>query len=163
MTETSGRPVRAAAERPPVDWLRRVSLGLSLLGMLVSGYLTWVKFSHTQALCTGVGGCEAVNNSAYSEIHGIPVAALGLGAYLLMALILAFESRGPGWEEYGRLAVFGLALTGTLYSAYLTYVELFVIFAVCPYCVTSALIVTGILILSVLRLMRGLPDGAAAG
>ena len=66
----------------------------------------------TAALCTGVGDCETVNNSVYSEINGIPIAVLSLGAYLVMAGLLALEDRVRA-QTYGPLAVFGLALTGT--------------------------------------------------
>ena len=154
-------PVRAGASGRAVSWAWRLSLALAVLGMLVSGYLTWIKVSNTQAFCSGVGDCEAVNSSAYSEIRGVPVAVLGFAAYLAIAALLAAEKRLAALREYAPLAIFGLALTGTLYSAYLTYVELFVIKAVCPYCVASALIITTVLILSILRLLRGLTSSDA--
>ncbi len=136
------------------DWWRWVSVALAALGALVSGYLTWIKVANAQAFCSNVGDCDAVNSSVYSELFGIPIALFGLGAYLAMAALLVLEDRVPLLREWGPLAVFGLALTGTLYSAYLTYVEFFVIYAVCPYCVASAVLITGILILAVLRLVR---------
>jgi uncharacterized membrane protein len=78
--------------------------------------------------------------------------------YLAIALLLALEDRAGALETYGPLAVFGLALTGTLYSAYLTYVELFVLHAVCPYCVVSAVLMTAIFILAVIRFRRPPPE-----
>ncbi len=148
------------ALKPRVDWLRWASLGLAAVGAMDSAYLTWIKLANTQALCTGVGDCETVNNSVYSEINGIPLAMLGLGMYLAVMLLLALEDR-VGWlETYGPQAVFGLALTGTLYSAYLTYLELFVIHAICPYCVVSAVVVTAILVLSIRRLRQAPRDEA---
>jgi uncharacterized membrane protein len=150
----------AAAFR--ADRWRWASVALALLGALDSAYLTWIKLANTRAFCSGVGDCDAVNSSVYSEVMGIPIALLGLGAYLAIAALLLLEDRLPLLEEYGPLAVFGLALTGTLYSAYLTYVELFVIYAVCPYCVVSALLITGIFILSIVRLLRGGLAGAPA-
>ncbi len=156
-------PVAMGARGGAVDWPWRLSLVLAVLGMLVSAYLTWIKFSNTQAFCSGVGDCEAVNSSSYSEVRGVPVAVLGFAAYLAIAGLLVAETRLPVLRENAPLAIFGLALTGTLYSAYLTYIELFVIKAVCPYCVASALIITAILILSVLRLLRGLNGGDDAG
>ncbi len=137
-----------------IDWLRWTSLGLAVLGALDASYLTYIKLAHVVALCRGVGDCESVNNSVYSQVYGFPIAILGLGAYLAIAAVLALEPRLPRLREYGPLAVFGLALTGTLYSAYLTYVELFVIHAVCPYCVASALFMVGLLVLALLRLAR---------
>jgi uncharacterized membrane protein len=144
------------------DRLRWTSIVFAVLGALDSAYLTWIKVANTRAFCSGVGDCDAVNSSVYSEVFGIPIALLGLGAYLAIAALLVLEERLPLLAEYGPLAVFGLALTGTLYSAYLTYVELFVIYAVCPYCVVSAILITGIFILSIVRLMRGGLAGAAA-
>jgi uncharacterized membrane protein len=143
------------------DWLRWTSLIFSLLGALDATYLSYIKLAHVQAVCRGVGDCETVNSSVYSEIYGIPIAILGLAAYVAVAALLILEPRLPALQDYAPLAVFGLALTGTLYSAYLTYVELFVIHAVCPYCVTSALLITVVLVLAVVRLVRGPLDGSA--
>jgi uncharacterized membrane protein len=144
----------------PRDRLREIGLVLAALGAVDALYLTWIKLAHVQALCTSAGGCETVNTSVYSEIRGVPIALFGLAAYLALVALFALETRLLVLQDYAPLAVFGLALTGTLYSAYLTYVELFVLHAVCPYCVTSALLITGIFILSVVRLARG-PLGAA--
>ena len=144
-----------APKSPASDRLRWTSLIFAGLGALVAGYLTYIKLAHVEAICRGVGDCEAVNSSIYSQISGIPIAALGLAAYLAILAIRTLDPRLPLLQDYGPLAIFGLALTGTLYSAYLTYVELFVIHAVCPYCVASAVLITGLLILSVVRLVRG--------
>jgi uncharacterized membrane protein len=142
-----------AVKTQPKDWLRWVSLGLTALGALDAGYLSYIKLAHVEAICRGVGDCEAVNSSVYAQIGGVPIALFGLAAYLAILALLVLESRVPILHDYARLAIFGLALTGTLYSAYLTYVELFVIHAICPFCVTSALLMTGLFILAVVRLV----------
>ena len=147
--------------RVTTDWLRVTSLVFAVLGVLDASYLTYIKLAHVTAICRGVGDCESVNTSVYSQVYGIPIALFGLGAYLALAVLLALEPRLPILQEYGPLAVFGLALTGTLYSAYLTYVELFVIHAICPYCVASALLITGLLVLALVRLVRGPLGGLA--
>lgn len=136
------------------DWPRGISLVLAILGLGVSLYLTWVKLAKATAFCGGVGECESVNNSPYSEIMGVPIAVLGAGAYLLIGLLLAFEHAHPQLRPIAPLAVFGLSLTGTLYSAYLTYIELFVLHAVCPYCVVSAILITALLGLALYRVLR---------
>jgi len=151
----------AVTRHPAQDRLRWASLILALLGALDASYLTYIKLAHVAALCRGVGDCESVNSSVYSQIYGIPIAILGLAAYLAVVALLALEPRSPLLQDYAPLAVFGLALTGTLYSAYLTYVELFVIHAVCPYCVASALLITGVFALAVVRLVRGPLAGVA--
>ncbi|MBM4422809.1 MAG: vitamin K epoxide reductase family protein [Chloroflexi bacterium] len=140
----------------PAVWLRRASAALAGLGLLVSLYLTWVKLANTSAFCGGVGDCESVNASRFSVIGGIPIALLGAGAYAAMLALHFMEGRGQFWRQWSPVGVFGLALFGTLYSAYLTYIELAVLHAVCPYCVVSAIAITLILVISVVRLWR--PD-----
>ena len=156
------RQTMRAAARPPApkpasarrDWLRWASLGLAVAGALDSAYLTWVKLAGLQAFCGESHACDTVQTSIYSEMWGIPIAVLGLGAFLVLAALLWLEPRAPALATWGPVAVFGMALTGTLYSAYLTYVELYILRAVCPYCVVSAVCITGILVLSVARLAR---------
>lgn len=134
--------------------LRRASVVLSIVGLLVSLYLTYFKINPSSALCTGAGDCEAVNASVYSEIAGIPVAVLGALAYAFLIGVLALEKKFSFLEEWGALVVFGTALAGTLYSAYLTYIEVAVIHKICPYCVVSAVVMTLIFIISAIRLRK---------
>ena len=115
------------------------------LGAAIAAYLTWVHYSGALALCAGAGGCQAVQASRFATVAGVPVALLGLGLYLAILLLALW--RGAGGHvpaEALTLAIFGLALAGLLYSAYLTYLEVFVIGAICPWCVASALLLAGI-------------------
>jgi uncharacterized membrane protein len=144
---------RAAPRRR--DWLRWGSLALAVVGAIDSAYLTWVKLAGLTPFCGSSHACDTVNTSIYSEFAGIPIAVLGLGAYLLLAGLLLLEDRLPVVSAWGPVTVFGLALTGSLYSVYLTYVELYILHAVCPYCVVSAVCIVGILVLAILRLVRG--------
>ncbi|MCC7361615.1 MAG: vitamin K epoxide reductase family protein [Anaerolineales bacterium] len=157
-TPSPARATLAAAFA--ADRARWLGVLLALLGAVDSVYLTYIKYANAPVFCSGVGDCESVNNSVYSQVGGVPIALFGLGAYLLIAALLSAENRLPVLRAYGPLAVFGLALTGTLYSAYLTYVELFILRAVCPYCVISAILITGIFILALVRLRRSLAVGA---
>jgi uncharacterized membrane protein len=134
------------------DRLRAWSIVLAGVGLLDSLYLTWIKLADQTVVCSNIGDCESVNNSPYSEIAGIPIAALGAGAYLCLLALSYLEIRMPGRRELWLMASFGIALAGTLYSAYLTYIELAVLRAVCPYCVLSAAAITMILIFVILRL-----------
>ncbi len=138
--------------------LRIVSLILAVLGLLDSIYLTWVKFSGKYALCGPIGNCESVNTSQYSEVFGIPIALLGAGAYLVVIISLSLESRGSFWAEYSPIIVFGISLIGVLYSIYLTYIEVAVLIAICPYCVISAIILVLLLVLSSIRLWQSLGE-----
>lgn len=152
MRETlrSTTPTATDLPRPWPGWSPILMPALSFMGMLVAGYLTWIHWSGSKALCAGVGDCETVNSSPYAEVAGIPVALLGFGAYaVLLGLSLYRHRADPAlWPTLG-LAIFGVSLAGVLYSAYLTYIELAVIHAICPWCVTSAVIITLIFGLSV--------------
>jgi uncharacterized membrane protein len=119
-------------------------------GVLLSVYLTWTHLRGVVPVCVGGGGgCETVQTSRYSEIAGVPVAALGLVAYAVL-----FISAVLGGERAVLLGLF-VALVGVLFSAYLTYLELFVIGAVCQWCVASAVLMVVSLILAGLRFGRG--------
>jgi uncharacterized membrane protein len=130
----------------------RAILILGVLGLAVSVYLAVIKLANATAACGGIGDCESVNNSSYAEIAGIPIAIFGAASYLVVLGLVWIGGLRPEVDEQARMAVFGVSLAGTLYSAYLSYIEVFVLHAVCPYCVVSAVCMTGIFILSVLRL-----------
>ncbi len=128
---------------------------LAGIGLADALYLTWIKLSNTAAACLpGLGNCEAVNTSRYSEIMGVPVALLGAVAYIAILAVLLLEHQNTFLAENGVLLQFGISLAGVLYSAYLTYLEIAVIRAICPYCVVSAGMLTGIFVLTALRLFR---------
>ena len=127
---------------------------ISILGALDSIYLLVYKLTGNSQMCLGNGGCHDVNFSSYSEIYGIPISVFGLAAYLVIAGIVLLESRLRLAKENGPLLVFGMSLAGVAFSAYLTYLELYVIHAVCPFCVASAIIITLIFILAIIRLIK---------
>lgn len=157
MTEALGRREGglAGTAMPARDRLGLVIPILSVIGMLISAYLTWVHWGGSKALCTGIGDCETVNNSAYAVVSGIPVALLGFGMYLALFGLSVYGRRaGPSMVSTLALATFGISLAGVLYSAYLTYIELAVIHAVCPWCVTSAVLITLIFGVSLRDVMR---------
>jgi len=134
--------------------LRGVSMIFAAVGLVVASYLVYIKINPASLLCVGVGGCETVNASIYSEVMGVPVAVFGALAFALLLAVLLLEPRLAFAGEWGPLIVFGVALAGTLYSAYLTYIELAVIHAICPYCVASAVAMTLIFLLSIARVRR---------
>jgi uncharacterized membrane protein len=122
---------------------------LTLAGIGVSGYLTWAHLANQSVVCGQSQGCDIVQQSVYSEIAGIPIALLGLLAYVTLFILTLLRSYSPeSLEGYIPLAIFGISLIGVLYSAYLTYLELFVIYAICRWCVSSAVIITVIFLLS---------------
>lgn len=126
----------------------RLLLALTLAGVAVAGYLTWVHYAGLEPICAGSGGgCERVQSSSYAELAGVPVAVLGLAGYV--AILGSLLVRG----EAARLATAALSLAGMGFSAYLTYLELFVIDAICQWCVASAALMTAIAALAVWRVM----------
>jgi uncharacterized membrane protein len=134
--------------------LARTSLVLACLGILDASYLLVYKMTSNNAMCLGNGGCHDVNFSPYSQIAGIPVSLFGLGAYLALAVIPLLEGRLRIVKENGPLAIFGISLAGTVFTGYLTWIELYVIHRLCPFCVASAIIITLIFILAVVRLVK---------
>jgi uncharacterized membrane protein len=101
----------------------------------------------------GLGDCWAVNISEYSKVFGIPVAVLGILAYCIL-LILMVPNFLPRFSPVlkDQLA-FGAAFTGFIYSIYLTYLEIAVIKALCPFCVISAVMMTVVFISTLFRLV----------
>jgi uncharacterized membrane protein len=127
---------------------RRAMAALAVLGIAVAGYLTWVHYADVSPICLASGGCEKVQSSRYAELAGVPVAVLGLAGYvaILGSLLL------PGEVELLGGAL--LALAGFGFSAYLTYLELFRIHAICQWCVVSAALMAALAALATLRLLR---------
>ena len=135
-----------------IEW---AYLLLALLGIAIAGLLTSFHYSSSAAAayCTGAGGCSSVQESPYSQLLGIPVAVLGLASYVVIAVLSALALRQWRYREWVPLSVFGLSLAGTLYSLYLTYLELFVIRATCPWCVASALVMVCLMVMSLADLL----------
>lgn len=122
---------------------RMVLALLALVGVLLSAYLTLFKLGYIGHLACSVGTCERVQTSRWSMLFGVPVAGWGV-AYYVVLLGVAVAGTQPRFADDSRVSWVLLALTGwgVLFSAYLTGLELFVIHAICEYCVTSAVVVT---------------------
>ena len=134
------------------DWTWIAACLLAIAGLLDSVYLSYIKLANQTASCDLFGDCEKVNNSRYAVIGGVPIAVLGAAGYLLILVLLYLDRPSAGGPESVRFAFFGLTLAGTLYSIYLTYLELFVLEAICPFCALSAVVMVGLFVLSLVRL-----------
>lgn len=138
------------------DWLRVAVLVFATLGFLVAAYLTYEHYTGLKGLlCLGTHGghssCLTVQSSVWSTLAGIPVAVLGLvGYFVILASLLV---RG----DAGRAIGFGTALIGFGFSAYLTYREASSIHAYCEWCLSSAAIMTVLMILTGIRFLRAEP------
>jgi uncharacterized membrane protein len=135
---------------------------LSLLGMADSGYLFW-KHRRSTLLTTGTGGsnfcqaggCDLVSQGKYAEVKGIPVAAFGIAGYLaLLALSVMAAALGGRSLMWGIVGISGI---GVVVSAFLVYLQIAVIGAICSWCVLSAFTMTSIFILSVLLVRKMRP------
>ncbi len=135
-------------------WLFRISVALTIIGLAVSIYMTIYKLTDNQNMCIGNGGCSKVNSSVYAEVYGIPVAVFGIAGYAALMVMLFIENRNSFLQANGTMIIFGLALIGFLFTLYLIYVEVALIHALCPFCLTSQIAMTIFFILSVIRLVR---------
>jgi uncharacterized membrane protein len=119
---------------------------MSVLGIFVAGYLTWSHFSGQPVYCGGSSSCELVNSSRFAFIGDIPVSLIGLAGYvIILALSLVPHREDRQWPM---LLIFGGALIGVMLQWYLFYIEVFVLRAICYWCVTSQTLITLIFLLS---------------
>ena len=134
--------------------LQQITIALTIIGLLVSIYMTIYKFTNNESMCIGSSGCSEVNASRYSEINGIPVAVLGVIGYAAILALLFLEQR-PGFiQEDGSMLFFGISLIGFLFTLYLIYLEIALIKAYCPFCLVSQAVMIVLFIISVIRLAR---------
>jgi len=130
--------------------LKRTMIVLTVLGIGVASYLTYVHYAGIKPACTAGESCTKVQTSQWSKLAGVPVALIGLLGYIaILGSLLAPEG------ENSRLATMVMTLVGFGFSAYLTGRELFSIHAICEWCVSSAVIVTILMCLSLWRFLRG--------
>jgi uncharacterized membrane protein len=135
---------------------------LALVGFFVALYLWLHALGIGGALKCGTGSCEVVQTSPWAVFLGLPVALYGVVGYftlLVVALVSLRAAAVPDRKWSALLA--GLASAGFLFTIYLTYLELFVIHAICRWCVGSAVIITAIWIVAVAALRRPPPPSAA--
>lgn len=140
----------------------KTRMGIALLamgGVVLALYLALYKYGLIGELSCSVGSCETVQTSRWALLLGLPVAAWGAGAYLIV-LALALAGLQPAWADSRAISWALVLFNGwnVLFSGWLTYLELFVIDAICMWCVISAVLMLVIFVLSVidLRAVRGL-------
>jgi uncharacterized membrane protein len=121
----------------------------ALVGIALAAYLTRAHYDDGSVVCPIGGGCETVQESEYAEIAGIPVALLGLAAYLVLLGLIVWDS------PLARLAAAVIAFVGLVFSGYLLVVQAFVIEAFCIWClVNDVVIAPALALLTGLRLWR---------
>ncbi len=131
---------------------------LSAAGIYVSGYLVIKRFTGGSLVCSRWAQCDVVNNSIYSMIYGVPVSLIGLAGYLLLMVLALVAVWAPARTQRPLLVLsFVLALGGVGVSVYLTYLEIYVIEALCVWCVASAAIIALLALASGVNLVLSRP------
>lgn len=134
------------------DWLIPI---LIIIGIGVAAYLSYVETQSVKAICGPVGDCNTVQQSSYAKLFGVlPVGVLGLLGYLGLFAAWLARKYFSKWKKRADLAFFGMTFFAVLFSLYLTYLEPFVIRAVCIWCLTSSVIVTLLLLLGLPPALR---------
>jgi len=123
---------------------------LCIIGLFVAGYLAYVETARVSAVCGPIGDCNTVQQSEYASLFGIiPIGVLGLFGYILILLAwLGMRISRNSVQYFSAVALFGMTSVGTLFSIYLTFLEPFVIGANCAWCLTSAILMTVLMLLS---------------
>ena len=134
--------------------LKQVTVVFTVIGLLVSIYMTIFKLTNNESMCIGSHGCSIVNASKYSVINGIPVAVIGALGYLSILALLYLENKPGFFQENGSMLLFGVTLIGFLFTVWLIYLEVALIKAYCPFCITSQVSMTIIFILTVVRTLK---------
>jgi uncharacterized membrane protein len=121
-------------------WRAWSILAVSAIGLAVALYLAYVETAERPAICGPVGDCNTVQQSSYAKLFGVlPIGVLGVVGYLVVLALWLWSRYGPDLlVQRTRWLLPATALGGTLFSIYLTFLEPFVIGAVCMWCVTSA-------------------------
>jgi uncharacterized membrane protein len=144
-------PVGGSVFRPKVDrWRQWAIPGLVILGLGISIYMAYAEIGQNTAVCGPVGDCNTVQQSEYARLFGlIPIGIVGVIGYAALGLCWAIGQWGNGRARlWAKLMLSAMALFGTLFSIYLTFLEPFVIGATCLWCLSSAITMALILLLS---------------
>ena len=136
--------------RQPDLW----SLLLATAGIAIAGYLTLVHYRDSLLVCSGISDCETVQNSSYSEVAGIPIALMGLLLFVVLFGLMLFRLLRPENADSLTTIIFVLVIGAIAFYIYLTYLELFVIHAICQWCVASSLVSVGLLMTEGILLRR---------
>lgn len=124
---------------------------LALAGIGVAAYLALHRLGALGELVCGIGSCETVQTSRWATFLGVPVAFWGVGFYVVLFVVAMISTRPELEDSLGlSRALVALTASGVLFSLWLTYLELFVIHAICAWCVVSAVIVAAAFVVAAL-------------
>jgi uncharacterized membrane protein/glutaredoxin len=157
------RTRQRSKRRSRLMWREWLVPGLCGLGLTVAGYLAYIETLQVTAVCGPIGDCNTVQQSEYARLFGLlPIGVLGLIGYAAIGAAWWIERQGRvPFDRLAALALVAMTSGGTLFSIYLTFLEPFVIGATCLWCLTSAVLMTGLLWLIVTPQRLALIKGAA--
>ena len=149
--------------KPDLPWLANAMPILALVGVSVAGYLAYIETHTIPAVCGPVGDCNTVQSSPYAWVLGVmPVGLLGaLGYFAILAAWFWGRFRDDRLARFTPVVIFGMTLFGVLFAIYLTYLEPFVIRAVCLWCLASSVIITLLFLLSLRPMLKALETSKA--
>jgi uncharacterized membrane protein len=128
-------------------------LVLGLIGMGISSYLTYVHYRSVTAVCPFNAKCDVVLSSPYAQMWGVPLSLLGLLMYAALTLMgFWLWRKQTEWWHLIALGTYAVALSGTLFTGYLYYLEIFELHAFCSWCIASSVVIVSILALSLINL-----------
>ena len=146
-------PSQDSSSVNPLSW---AVPALAMLGLVVALYLSYVEVTQVKAICGPVGECNIVQSSPYAQLIGFPVAILGALTYLAIVVLWVGQRLLPDrFRAISLLSLLALTIFCTGFSIYLTLLELFVIRAICAWCLSSAVITALLMILVVKSINRG--------
>lgn len=136
--------------------INKIAFGLALLGIAVSIYMTIYKLTDNNSMCLGSGDCSTVNASKYSEFYGIPVGLIGVAGYVGVFLMLYFEKKYKITRDNGNLPFFAASLLGFAFTLYLVFIEIWVLDAICPFCLVSQITMTILFFIAVYKVIKNI-------
>ena len=133
--------------------IRLAIIILGLVGAWISSYLTYVHYRGLNAVCFFGADCHSVLTSRYAQVLRVPLSLLGIVIYTALTVlgILGLVNRTDRWNLIAT-SIYALSLSGTLFSVYLYYLEIFQIHAFCTLCIASSIVMFSIFILSLINL-----------
>jgi len=142
----------------PIVTVRHLAIFFVLIGLVITGYLSYGKLSATELICLEgeLFDCSAIQNSKWASLLGIPIAYLGFIGYAVLGILLLIEDLTTFLQENCRLIVFAFTLLAWAYSMVLVYIQAFVMQTFCPWCLGHEAVITVLFGLAIYRLWQDL-------
>lgn len=137
-------------------YIHYASLLIIIIGLVVSIYMAIYNLTDNDSMCLGSGDCSTVNASRFSKFYGIPVGIIGAFGYSSLFLMLFFEDKFSITRKSGNLPFFATSLLGFFFTIYLIYIEIWILDAICPFCLISQGTMTILFFVSVYKIIKNI-------